>query len=482
VVTGHAFVSYVREDASRVDRLQRILSAANISVWRDTDSLWPGDDWRSRIRSAISDEAFVFVACFSNRSEARQKSGQNEELILAIDELRKRRPDDPWLIPVRFDDCPTPELEIGGGRTLGAIHRVDLIGDDWDEGAARLVGSIARILGRPSTQEQASPLYEEQIKKALRDPAGDIALNDLIMPIADRVRGTLADKERYPISSKSLEGSQGAAHLYLASVAEQYLSDLDVVLETLLIVCRWAQPLHTPIIARFVERVFPNMADSGGMQGLRVLRWFPIPPVMYASALAAVASHNYEALRAVVLDARVRDGQDGRVPLLARGHVYLPFTDETTAQVLAFRAAGKIVTPEFIDRLPHGGKRHTPVSDFLHDTLRDRVRGIEPDDDEYSDLFDRAEVLLALLALDLKQHDQPAGAYFYGPTYGRFTWRRPNGRSNLDAVGQLKRDFLTYESQWWPLTAGLFKGSTERAIEAFQALEAGTAEARRSIW
>jgi hypothetical protein len=65
---GHAFISYVREDAHRVDQLQRDLEAAGISVGRDTVDLWPGVDWRMKIRRAITDNALVFIACFSNGS------------------------------------------------------------------------------------------------------------------------------------------------------------------------------------------------------------------------------------------------------------------------------------------------------------------------------------------------------------------------------------------------------------------------------
>jgi len=104
-VVGHVFISYVREDSDHVDRLQRALQAAGISVWRDTADLWPGKDWRARIRAAVTSNALVFLACFSISSLARTKSYQNEELVLAIEQLRLRPPEDPWLIPVRFDDC-----------------------------------------------------------------------------------------------------------------------------------------------------------------------------------------------------------------------------------------------------------------------------------------------------------------------------------------------------------------------------------------
>jgi hypothetical protein len=145
---GHAFISYVREDSRNVDHLQRTLQAAGIPVWRDTANLWPGEDWRAKIRRAITDNALVFLACFSQTSLSRRKSYYNEELTLAIDQLRLRPPDDPWLIPVRLDECEIPDRDIGGGRTLRSIQRADLFGDRSLEGAERLVAAILRILTR----------------------------------------------------------------------------------------------------------------------------------------------------------------------------------------------------------------------------------------------------------------------------------------------------------------------------------------------
>ena len=147
---GHAFISYVREDARRINYLQRTLEAVGIPVWRDTANLWPGEDWRIKIRRAITDNALVFIACFSRASIARVKGYQNEELVLAVEQLRLRPPDNPWLIPVRFDECEIPDRDIGGGRTLTSIQRADLFGEHSDEGTARLVASVMRILERHS--------------------------------------------------------------------------------------------------------------------------------------------------------------------------------------------------------------------------------------------------------------------------------------------------------------------------------------------
>jgi serine/threonine protein kinase len=150
-LSGHAFICYAREDSDDVDLLQQRLETAGIPIWRDTADLWPGEDWRANIRRAISDNALVFVACFSRQSVSRDRSYQNEELTLAIEQLRLRPPGIPWLIPVRLDDCDIPDREIGGGRTLASIQRADLFGNKSGEGVARLVGAIQRILEHNSS-------------------------------------------------------------------------------------------------------------------------------------------------------------------------------------------------------------------------------------------------------------------------------------------------------------------------------------------
>jgi len=73
---GHAFISYVREDGRRVDRLQTFLEANGVPVWRDTHDLWPGEDWRAKIREAIAADNLAFIACFSENSEMQEKSYQ----------------------------------------------------------------------------------------------------------------------------------------------------------------------------------------------------------------------------------------------------------------------------------------------------------------------------------------------------------------------------------------------------------------------
>jgi hypothetical protein len=98
IVSGpRVFVSYVRDDAKHIDRLKNGLAKYGIDTWIDKDALQPGDFWKSVIRSVISSEEH-FLACFSSAYNSRQSTYMNEELILAIEELRKRPANSRWFV------------------------------------------------------------------------------------------------------------------------------------------------------------------------------------------------------------------------------------------------------------------------------------------------------------------------------------------------------------------------------------------------
>jgi hypothetical protein len=139
-MSKHVFVSYVREDSAVVDRLVSELKAAGIRVWLDRDDLPPGSRWEDAIRQAITHGAF-FICCISTRYLSRERSYMNEELLLAIDELRKRPADKAWFLPVVLDSAEIPDRKIGPGETLRSLQHVSL-STDWTGGIQKLVGVI----------------------------------------------------------------------------------------------------------------------------------------------------------------------------------------------------------------------------------------------------------------------------------------------------------------------------------------------------
>jgi hypothetical protein len=149
-VSGHIFLSYVRENAETVERLAADLEARGLSVWLDRKRLAPGERWRDAIRNAIR-AGNLFIACFSRASRQRDRSHMNEELTLAIDELRLRPADRTWFIPVLLDEGEVPDRLIGAGETLRDLQWVHL-GEDWSVG----VEKIARVAAHLSPQSRTA--------------------------------------------------------------------------------------------------------------------------------------------------------------------------------------------------------------------------------------------------------------------------------------------------------------------------------------
>jgi hypothetical protein len=127
-----------------VTRLCRDLRRYDIDYWFDREKIEPADDWQDAIKKAIEEGGF-FIACFSREYTGRDRNYMNEELTLAIEELRKRPTDRAWFIPVLLTEgASIPNREIGGGKTLRNLQSADL-SKDWRGEMRRIVKVIHKI-------------------------------------------------------------------------------------------------------------------------------------------------------------------------------------------------------------------------------------------------------------------------------------------------------------------------------------------------
>lgn len=134
------FISYVSENTKIIDRLCQEFKSHSIRVWRDRNDIDPGSRWKQAIRRAIRQGAF-FIACFSKEYTARDETYMNEELTIAIEELRRRPTDRVWFIPVKLNICDIPDRDLGGGETLHDLQYVNLY-EDWSVSIQRIFGVI----------------------------------------------------------------------------------------------------------------------------------------------------------------------------------------------------------------------------------------------------------------------------------------------------------------------------------------------------
>ena len=167
----HVFISYVRENQNQVDRLCQDLESYGVTVWLDRNDIKPGARWKSAIQEAIRNGNF-FIACFSDEYTSKTKTYMNEELTLAIEELRQYASDREWFIPVLLSECDIPARSIGAGETLLDINWVPLF-EDWKAGIKKIVSVIKPI--HPEIQKLVSALCSGD--SGVRERAAKVIVN-----------------------------------------------------------------------------------------------------------------------------------------------------------------------------------------------------------------------------------------------------------------------------------------------------------------
>jgi hypothetical protein len=121
--TAKVFISYARIDVDAVQVIYNGLLKENHYPWMDIHNIKGGENWLRAIYKAIK-ESEIFVAVLSHNSVSRRGVIQ-KELKKALDKWEGMLPDDIYIIPVRLDDCPIPEL-------LKDFHVID-----WEDGKGK---------------------------------------------------------------------------------------------------------------------------------------------------------------------------------------------------------------------------------------------------------------------------------------------------------------------------------------------------------
>ncbi|MGH3435248.1 MAG: toll/interleukin-1 receptor domain-containing protein [Sciscionella sp.] len=135
------FVSYVREDMDAVDQLVHALTESGFDVWMDRTHLLPGMRWQSEIKKAIRAGDY-FIACFSPRYCNKLVSYMNEELIIAIEQLRLMPRNRRWFVPIMLETCEIPDLPIGPGETFSEFIQYADFSVNWDKAIRAVLDSL----------------------------------------------------------------------------------------------------------------------------------------------------------------------------------------------------------------------------------------------------------------------------------------------------------------------------------------------------
>ena len=184
------------------------------------------------------------------------------------------------------------------------------------------------------------------------------------------------------------------------------------------------------------------------------------------------ASRRWDNLKALIVDSSIRDRHESKpLSLLEATDPNKPFDHQGwTANTLARAAqSGKPFAETLEDISEHRVQKfYTPVAEWLFVMVRPLFVDQLPDDDAYAAEFDRAEVVLGVLAQDavnIRIAALPKGRG-WGRSYwfGRSTWRAAHNHGN--PVEDLQHELATERALWGPLRAELFGGERDRAQAA----------------
>ncbi len=275
------------------------------------------------------------------------------------------------------------------------------------------------------------PLAVAEAKRFLSEPKYQINLHDLV---TEETRLLLTD-----LASPSLAISGGSISTdEFQSRARRY----EVVTERLRAILAAIAfydkdnkhgDLLTTAITRSADR---NYRD--GLISLLDLQSYPALLLVYAAGIAALSARNFPTLAAILLKPKARTRRvEGMQPIIYVTNTWTVMNGELQKSI-----------PR-----PGADREHTPLSNFLQDTLRSSLAHYVLGEAEWQLQFDLFEYIISLVYADTIERDwQPWGAY---------SWRwRDQSWEPGDAF--FKDDLQSM------LEAGFFGGSSDRFFEVVE--------------
>lgn len=105
------FLSYAKEDGAVVKEFHDQLKALGLDPWMDQERLLPGQSWEREIDRALNDANVVLL--FMSPRSVKKRSFVTREANTAVSNLRYKKADDIYIIPVLLESCEIPD-EISG--------------------------------------------------------------------------------------------------------------------------------------------------------------------------------------------------------------------------------------------------------------------------------------------------------------------------------------------------------------------------------
>ncbi len=297
---------------------------------------------------------------------------------------------------------------------------------------------LIEIPATTAPEKTATPNLADRVKDMLSDHKHRIDLHDTIV---DEIRKVMAatNEDRFPVQTRNVTGEDFAERL------GKYEAIMHDMIEIMLCLSYWGEGQQASLIRKCISRLTDHFKATSGRTLWINLRWYPIILLTYAGGLGAIAAEQYKNLAAVFLAEIPSFRHRGRMD---------------PAILVVNEAALELTRVDAFKLLPGHEKQYVPRSEYLFKVLQPIIDDTLFVGKTYESLFDRYEVLQALVYADLHEKE---GRSVWGPI-GRFGWKYNEFLSHENPFKNLVAEAEEKKSAWLPLQAGLFQGSYDRFI------------------
>lgn len=278
--------------------------------------------------------------------------------------------------------------------------------------------------------------FVREVKELISDQRYRIRLDDLATRETRRLL-SLATNDKFPTNTEATPEA-------ISDRLTQYETIVRNVQVLVTLLAHWGNQEQAAILCKIVTRVAEQEHSQSGAVVWLNLQWYPAARLTYSGCIAAIASGSYQNLRNLL-----------QTPIYSR-----PLEDKREEAVVPIMG-GLLHHGDPFKFLSAHKKHHVPHSEYLFTSL-------QPDLDDllflgraYEAIFDRFEVLQALVFADLSERET---GHVWGPL-GRFGWKFGGGRMNANPFAETLQEASHQEDDWPPVKAGLFGASYQRFSE-----------------
>lgn len=297
----------------------------------------------------------------------------------------------------------------------------------------------------PSAEIEITSIEDltEKTKEFLSDSRYKIKLHDIFNQKIRDVASLLAD-DKFKTQGGRFSDEEFFKRIKLY---EDIVKELQAMTAC---VAYWGNKDHYQQLSKTIARVCDNFAPESGLVLWLSLRWYPVFLLMYSAGISAVAANNYKAL-STILTTKVQSPHNSHETIA----VTIPIGD----------AAAEL--HDIFKRLPGHERHYVPRSEYLFKLLQPSLDDLLFLGRDYEEMFDRFEVFLALVHVELQYNPENR---VWGPI-GRFGWKYKSRGRTGNVYSELVKEANTFKSEWLPLKAGLFSGSIDRFLEVSSKFE-----------